>query len=151
MIKLTLNDLLAYLNAKKLDPTFQPQYGQIFINLTIDEHEIPVFFGIRSEMLLQTIAYLPYEIQPKTLGEIARLLHVLNKELDLPGFGMDEKERLMFFRTVIPTIDAQVEEKMIDMCIGITRLACETFMKAIALVLSGAMTVDSINEKQPES
>ena len=94
--------------------------------------------------LLQTIAYLPYELNEKAASDVARLLHLLNREVDIPGFGMDELQKLMFFRCVIITTDGKLDPKLLDIYLATTRIACETFMEAIATMAGGKTSVDAV-------
>lgn len=147
-IKLNQDDLLKLLNSWKLEPTFQPVTAQVYIVMKIRELEVPVFFGIRSEnTLLQTIAYLPYRLQKNTLNEVARVLHLLNKELDVPGFGLDEKENLMFYRTVILCPDQELNEKVLELHLATGRVAVESFMGAIEMIATGKKSVEDLYKK----
>lgn len=146
--KLTQKNLLDFLTRKQLSPSVEKESDQIYLTFDISGHSVPVFFGIRSEgHLLQTIAYLPFEVTKATAADLGRLLHLLNRELDMPGFGMDENQALMFYRSVIPFMDQQIDEKAIEMYLRITRIACETFIGAIATITSGTMTIDEVLKK----
>lgn len=146
------HELLQHLNAQGLKPTFDPASGQISVAFNVGGAEVPIFFVIRSESaLLQTVAYLPYELSEKTLGNVARLLHLLNKELDMPGFGLDEKIHVIFYRAVIPCLNNQVNEQLLNLYLGTTKVACETFMQVIGKVLSGKMSVDEMLRQKPEN
>lgn len=108
MVQLAQNALLQVLKEMKLDPIWQKETDQIYVLLTIAKREVPIFFGLRGgNTLLQTIAYLPYDLPQKSIGQVARLLHLLNRDIDVPGFGIDEEQRLMFFRCVIPCIEGE--------------------------------------------
>jgi hypothetical protein len=141
----TINALLAYLRENNLQPELQKETGQVFITYKIQQYEVCVFFLMRPESaLLQMVAYLPYQLPEKTLGEVARMLHILNRELDLPGFGMDESEKLMFYRSVVPCVEGKVDKYLFNMYLGTARIACESFMNAIGIIVSGTMSVDEI-------
>lgn len=137
------NALIVHLKENKLQPEFHKETGQVFVTYPIEGHEVPIFFLLQNESgLLQMVAYLPYKIPDKSLAESARMLHILNKELDMPGFGLDEKERLIFYRAVLPCFDQKVNERLFTMHLGTTRMACETFMHLIGVVVSGAVPLD---------
>ena len=148
-LDLNLNSLLSYLKSHQLNPELQKETGQIYIIYKIQNFEVPVFFVLQLESkLMQLVAYLPYQLPQKTLGESARLLHILNKELDMPGFGMDEKEGLMFYRSVIPFLEGKIDAKLFNMYLGTLRIACDTFMHAIGVVVSGTTTVDTLMKEK---
>lgn len=147
MVKLSQDALLKLLNERKLNPVFQQENDQIYVLMIINKHEVPIFFGIRSEKtLLQTIAYIPFELTSKSKGEVARLLHLLNYQMDMPGFGMDEEQRLMFYRLVIPCPESELDERFLNLFLATTRVAVETFMGAIAMVAAGSVDLDTMKK-----
>lgn len=144
-IALTQNHLIQLLNSWNFNPVYEKESDQIYIFLKIAHYEVPVFFGIRSgDQLLQTIAYLPFQLLDLHLGQVARLLHLLNRELDMPGFGMDEVQKLLFYRIVIPCINKELNEKVLELQLATTKVAIETFMDAIAMVLTGKGKVEDL-------
>jgi len=148
-IDFNLNALLSYLKENQLQPELQKETNQIFILYHIQNFEVPVFFLLNKESkLLQIVAYLPYQLPDKTLDNTARLLHLLNKELDMPGFGIDEQNKFMFYRAVVPCLDGNIEKRLFNMYLGTTRIACDTFMHAIGIVVSGTSTVDALMKEQ---
>ena|ERR1700722_9562524 len=149
MIKLDIDTLLQLFHEKKLEPHFDPATSQVQIVLTVSKREIPVFFNIISGgLVLQSIAYLPIEIGEKHIPDISRLLHILNKQLDLPGFGMDEKARLLFFRVNYPCIGKTFHPNIIDVMLGASELACDSFLSGIELIANGSVSLDkTLKEK----
>jgi hypothetical protein len=138
-----INALLAYLREKNQKPELQKETNQVYLVYTLKGFEVPVFFLIRKESeLLQMVAYLPYQVPKANFGEMARMLHLLNRDLDMPGFGMDESQNLIFYRSVIPCFDGKINKKLFNMYLGTTRLVCETFLNAIGMIAAGATTVD---------
>lgn len=148
-LDLNVNNLLKALKQLHFEPMFQKETDQTYILFKIKEVEVPVFFGVNQESaLLQIIAYLPYQLHEERLGEVARMLHLVNKQLDLPGFGMDEKEKLMFYRCVVPCLHGKLEEKLLGMYLAAIRLVCETFMFAIGSVAAGMGKLDDIMKNE---
>ncbi|HEY4832444.1 MAG TPA: YbjN domain-containing protein [Waddliaceae bacterium] len=144
-----VNALISYLRENQLKPELQKETGQVFIVYQIKEFEVPVFFLMRPEnSLMQMIAYLPYQLPEKTFGEVARMLHLFNRELDMPGFGMDESAKLMFYRCVLPCWENKIEKRLFNMCLGTTRVVCDTFMHAIGIIATGMMRVDEVVKDQ---
>ncbi len=139
------NSLISWLKENAFSPEFQKETGQVFVILNIQSYEVPVFFLLRPESeLLQMVAYLPYTLPKDKVGETARLLHILNKEIDMPGFGMDEKAELIFYRAVLPCPSGKVDKNLFNMHFGSTRVVCDTFMHAVAMIVSGTMSVDEV-------
>lgn len=139
------HSLITYLRENHIDPQFQRETGQVYVIYKIKESEVPFFFSIRPESsLLQIVAYLPYTLSSKTAGETSRLLHIINRELDIPGFGMDEIENLIFYRSVIPCFEGKIEKRLLNMYLGIANIACSAFMHAIGMIASGNTTLDAV-------
>lgn len=147
-----INAIVSYLKANQLPAELQKETGQFYIRYKIQNFDVPVFFVLHAESkLLQIVAYLPYQLPEKTLGETARMLHILNKEMDMPGFGMDEKESYIFYRAIVPCLDGKLDARLFNMYLGTTRIACDTFMHAIGLIVSGTVGVNQLMKERKES
>lgn len=139
-IPLNVQSIIQLFNKKKLDYQLDAPTQQVQVTLKIDDKEIPIFFNIISEgHVFQSIAYIPVEIPSQQISEVARLLHMLNSQLDIPGFGMDEKHGLIFFRVAIPCLDKTFREEFIDVMIGTTRLASDSFLTGIEKIANGSI------------
>jgi hypothetical protein len=137
------NALIHHLRENNLQPELHKETGQVYVLFHMNQYEVPIFFLLRQrEQLLQIVAYLPYLLPEKSLGETARLLHILNREIDMPGFGLDESEKLLFYRCVLPGIEGRMDKKLFDLYFGTARVACETFMQVIGMIVAGTMTLD---------
>jgi hypothetical protein len=130
MIHLKLEDLLRHLK-KTHEAELQKENKQIAIMLKIDQQEVPLFVGVLHDTLVQMIAYLPFEIKADSIAEVARFLHLLNKQLDLPGFGMDEQASLLFYRAVIPCLKPEVDAELFDAYLRTLQNAVHTVLEGI--------------------
>lgn len=148
MLNLELNALLSHMQSTGLKAEIQKETNQIVIVFKIDEREFPLFIRIfEGEELLQLLAFIPCNIKSKAMGDTARLLHLLNKELDIPGFGMDESSSVIFYRCMIPVLNKQVEESILNAFINSIQLVCKSFAPIIATVAYGATTFDEVIKK----
>lgn len=145
MFDFNVNALIAYLRENNAQPELQKETGQVFLLHQLQGYEVPIFFLLRPEStLLQIIAYLPFRIPDKTLGDTARLLHILNRDLDMPGFGIDESEKMSFFRCVVPALDGKIEKRFFNMYLATSKIACDTFMRAIGMIVSGSAPLEDV-------
>ncbi|WP_213357826.1 YbjN domain-containing protein [Chlamydiifrater phoenicopteri] len=145
---LNQNNLLNFLRENNFTPFEETTSRLSYINLNADDHEIPLFFVIRNEgEILQLIAYLPFQLKDPETQATARLLHLLNRDLDIPGFGMDEEQGLMFYRLVIPCLNKQIDGKLLLVYINTVQLACDSFSHAIGLISSGSMNLDELQRE----
>ncbi len=145
MTDMNLNNLVTLFNQKGYEAKIQEETGQVYAIFKENDQEYPIFARIyEGGELLQLIAFFPYQLEKDVLPDIARLLHLLNKELDIPGFGMDEFGGVSFFRCMLNTPGKKLNEDLLDLYLNTIRLACKSFGPTIAAVTSGAMSVDDI-------
>ncbi len=128
MIPLNLDQILEHLRRKNYDAKLQSETNQIYFIHKAGQLEFPIFFRIFEKGdLLQLLAFIPSNFKEGTQTEVARLLHLINKELDIPGFGMDEKEGVIFYRSMLPAFDKKIDPNLL-----------ESFLKAIPLIMRHA-------------
>ena len=143
MIKLSLKSVLAHLHDKKFNAHLQNETQQIYILFNLDGVEFPLFIRVDEEpKIMQLFMFLPCTVNPNTYGEVARLLHLLNKEIDMPGFGLEEKASVIFFRWVIPTPSGEVQEQLFDRFLVAIPQICKACFPVIASVASEQVTFD---------
>lgn len=142
---LTEKNLIQFLSKHSLNPLFEKESNLPYILIKIYQNELPLFFSIRNNgEVLQLIIYLPYKIISAHLNDTSRLLHILNKDLDLPGFNLDEDEGLIFYRLVMPCIDKKLNTKILLAYINSIQLVCDSFSQAIGLVASGQLDIETL-------
>jgi hypothetical protein len=145
MIPLSLKDIQKYLETKDLTVEEQKETNQLYIVLKISDFEFPLFIRIfEGGELLQLLAFFPCNTKSSTLGETARLLHLLNKELDVPGFGMDEDSFVVYYRCMIPVKDNQVDEALLNAYMNSIELVCRSFAPVVLTVACGGLTFEGI-------
>lgn len=145
MISINQNQIFDYLEKKGLKPVLQKESGQVYITTEVNKAELHTFFVILAEgSILQLISYIPLNFLDSAKNDVARLLHILNKDVDMPGFGMDEKEKLIFYRAVIPCLNKEVSGEYLDLIISASKAACEAFMGIIGVVATGTSKLDQL-------
>jgi len=151
MTKANIQDLQEYLSGKGHEAQLQKETDQIYVVLKLLEREFPLFLRIMGEGdLLQMMVFFPCNIKDESVNDLARLLHLLNKELDIPGFGMDEKAKVAFYRCMIPAIDGEIHNGILDGFMNSIQLVCETFTPAVEAVAYAATSFDELLEKAAE-
>lgn len=134
-MKLELAEIHKHLQKRHPKAQLQTENKQISTMLDVTGKEVPLFVGVLHDALVQMIAYLPYEMKEEAFGDIARFLHHLNKELDMPGFGMDESSGgLLFYRVVIPCLKPEVDEELFDAYLDTLQRACQSVLEGIDAV-----------------
>jgi hypothetical protein len=151
MIPLDLKKISEYLDTKGIKAELQKETNQLCILFKIAEREYPLFIRIyEGGELLQLLAFLPCNTKPATHGDTARLLHLLNKEIDTPGFGMDENSEVVFYRCMIPVKDKKLDQNQLNAYVNATQIVCQSFAAVIAGVAFGAVTFDEVLKKSKE-
>lgn len=151
MIRLEIEKIQEHLRRKGLEAQLQKETQQLYLIFKIAEREFPLFIRVfEGGELLQLLAFLPCNTKANTLGDTARLLHLLNKELDIPGFGMDESSSVVFYRCMLPAPKKQLEETLFDAFLNSIQLVCKSFAPVIATVAYGGATFDEIIKKTQE-
>ena len=151
MSKVSLQEVQKLLKGKDYDVQLQKETDQLYIILKHEGIEFPLFIRIFDESeLLQLLVFMPCNIKDEARGDLARLLHLLNKELDIPGFGMDETANVCFFRCMIPTPGADLNETVLDAFLRAIDVVCKTFAPAVVTVASGNATFEEVLKKAQE-
>lgn len=152
MIEMNLKSIQSFLESLKLAPQLQQETNQLYVVFKHENFEFPLFLRIFEEsQLLQLILFIPFATQENTNSDVARLLHLLNKELDIPGFGMDEAAKLIFYRLMLPCNDKKISKEVLTAYIGTVQNVLQTFTPVIANVASGQSSFDEVLKKVKES
>lgn len=149
MLKLEIKDLQQSLKNLGYDAQIQEHTGQLYVILNVDRREFPLFFKTEGQVL-QLLIFMPCSVDPSTFSDLGRLLHMLNKEIDIPGFGMDEKGSVAFYRCVLPTLTGELEEDLLKTIIKAMERVASLFFPIIANVSSGTK-FDSISDRIRDS
>jgi hypothetical protein len=121
MIEMNNDAIMAFLKDEGFSPQIQKETNQVYLIYERDQKQFPTFFRIYDgQDRLQIILFFPNPLPKSKLdsGDVARLLHALNKEIDYPGLGLDEDVRLVFHRFILPTQTRSVEPSQLQMIIN---------------------------------
>ncbi|MEG0036693.1 MAG: YbjN domain-containing protein [Victivallaceae bacterium] len=148
-MKLVQNEIIHFLKENDFKPQLETQSNLVYILIKVNQTEVPLFFCIRNDGdLLQMIAYIPYQLKATSNGETARLLHLLNKDLDMPGFGMDEDQNLIFYRVVLPCLEQEIDPKLILIYIRTFEFVCDSFSNAIGMIAAGQIDINRLKTSE---
>ena len=151
MIPLNFTAIQEFLVEKDVPSELQKETNQLVLNLLIAQKECPLFIRIyEGNEMVQLLAFLPLQFKPNTVNDMARLLGFLNKELDVPGFGLDEDVGVVFFRAMIPVKEKLLEPTFLLGFLNAVQMACETFTPVIAAVAEGNRSFADIVKKAKE-
>jgi hypothetical protein len=145
MVQLKTEALFDLIKKKGIQAEMQKETGQIFFGFKALDQNFAIFMRVYEQsQLLQMIVFLPIQYDDKNIGEVARLLHWINQAIDLPGFGMEEGGKTIFYRLMLPAIGMQFDEKLLEPFLGAMRNVCETFYPSIVKVATEGVTFDEM-------
>lgn len=148
MLSLNTDDVHQYLIKEQFPVQIQKETEQLVMVYKIENRDFPLFIRIfPGGDLLQLIAFIPCNLKPTAAGDVARLLHLLNKELDIPGFGMDEGANLIFYRAMIPGHEKQIHEQTLTRYVHSIEQILKNFASLIAMIAFGASTFEEVRKK----
>jgi hypothetical protein len=151
MISMDLTQIKEHLKSQNIEAEHQAETDQLVVIFKIAEREFPLFVRIyQGGELLQLLSFIPCNTKPETLNDTARLLHLLNKEIDIPGFGMDENSFVVFYRCMVPAQDQQIPTAVFDAYFNAIQVVCKTFAAVIAAVSLGGVTFEEVLQKTKE-
>lgn len=152
MINLTLESLQEYLKKGNINAEIQTETNQLFTIFKIDKGEYPLFFRIyEGGDLLQMVCFFPYTLKKEAIPDTARLLHLLNKEIDIPGFCLDEAGSVIFYRVVVPCFEKTLDETLLNAYMNAIQMMCQTFSQVVGSVAGGNVSFDQVMKKIKES
>jgi len=145
MIPLSLENVEKYLAAENIQTSLQNDSQQLYCIRKYGGLEYPLFLRVYDrETLLQLLLFFPLSIKSGTESDLARLLILINKEVDLPGFGMDETAGVVYYRLMLPSFEKKVQSELITTFLEAQERICRTFIGPIMMVSQGKATYQSI-------
>jgi hypothetical protein len=148
MVKLDKDSLLKHLDEKQLKPQWQEESNQIIMAFRLGKIDFPIFLRIaEDEDFLQILSFMPCSIKHGTHAALARFLHVINNQVNLPGFSMDDEQNLLFYRVILPCVNREVDEKMLEKYLGAVFNVSNSFYPLIVKLADGSLTYkDALTE-----
>lgn len=161
---MTIETLQQMLNEAKFECTLEPSKrypeGRLLVFLAGDhkqrERSLEVttqkqVLGSRKEDIpfrrVQFETALPFNFSVSASQDVAAFLHFLNRQLELPGFEMDEGNRLILYRYVLLSSEDQLHTDLLKGIIGSITLLLDLFGEAIEKTAVGETTFNEILEK----
>jgi hypothetical protein len=151
-MKITEYSLLQELKRLKFEPQVQKETNQIYLIFKHEKREFPLFIRVLHDgELLQILSFIPTNVSEATVSDTARFLHMVNKELDVPGFCLDEASSTIFYRLIIPTFKKELAEDTFEAFLNTSQVVCKTFSPAIEAIARGLMPLDEVLKKANEA
>ena len=129
----------------------QEKSNQIVSAFSHNGFEYPMFIReLDGGNLLQVLTFVPCTLQKEAVQDTSRLLHMVNKELDMPGFCCDEESKTVFYRVVIPFTNKNFDELLFCAYVNTTQQICGMFGTVIRAIAVNAMTLEEMLKEAHE-
>lgn len=147
-MKLSPQSLIETLTSFNFDAKLQDETNQVYFVFEHEKKEFPIFFRTLHEAeLLQILTFVPCQIKAHKISDVARFLHMLNKELDVPGFCLDEQSSTIFYRLLLPTLKQEFEPEALEAFVNTSQVVCKSFATVIDALANGTITLEEILKK----
>ena len=144
-MKVSLDTLRAALKSKGVEAKVQTETNQLYFSFEKDGQQFGTFIRLLDgDHILQFMTFIPIQVQGKAIANTARFLHLANKELDLPGFCLDEASNTVFYRVVIPILNSEIDDTLLYAYLQTSQDVCITFCSLIQALGIGVMTMDEV-------
>ncbi len=145
---LTIENVLNTLVQNGREAKLEKETNQVYLVLTAHKLDFPLFIKVYEEQdLLQLLVFMPCGFKKESISDTARLLHLLNKELDIPGFGIDEEAQVLFYRLSIPVFNKEIDEKLLGGFILSIQGICDTLYPTVQAVAEGTISFNDVFKK----
>jgi hypothetical protein len=143
MIHLTVHHIKKHLESLGYKPESHEESHQLSFIRPVAKLQVPVFVRVLGEgQLLQLIAFVPMQVKDESLNGLARLLHLVNKEIDFPGFCLDEMSKTVFYRVIATCPDKKCDPTLFNSLLHAIDNSMEGFASPILAIGSGAAKFD---------
>jgi hypothetical protein len=145
---LTIENLLNHLLKTHPEAKIEKETNQIYFMLSAHNLDFPLFIRVYEEQdVLQLLVFMPCGFKKEAINDTARFLHLLNKELDLPGFGIDEEALALFYRLSIPVFNKEINENLIEGFVQSMQGICDSLYKDLDAVATGTISFEDALKK----
>jgi len=152
MMKVNEESFLELLKEMGYEPELQKETNQIYCLVKHDKREYPLFIRFVHEGdLIQLLTFIPCSVKAEHNGDVSRFLHIVNKELDVPGFCLDEISTTVFYRLMVPTSKKEIQKDILEALLNTSKTVCTTFSPAIEAMAMGMMSLEDVLKKAKEA
>lgn len=89
----------------------------------------------------------PFNIQSEATAQIASLICYLNRQIELPGFEMNEIDLQLFYRYILLYGEKKFNKQLCISIVGLIMLLLELFTSTLERVSSGEATFNDLLEE----
>jgi hypothetical protein len=87
---------------------------------------------------------LPFELHQKGVIDVARYVLLINKGLELPGFGMSEPDEVCYYRHVLKSNSSRLDEKELLSMVSYIEMTLMIFMPPLKELVEGKKSLEDL-------
>ena len=156
--KMRLKSVVEHLNgagycASLLSPSDVTPFEQLYITLDPDVkgrprgvqlQYIPVRASNDGDHLLQFVSSLPFELNASVAGDTARMVLLVNKVIELPGFGMSEIDTSIYYQHVHVCRKGHFEDETVGQLLSSILHYVDEFAPVVEEIAVGAKSFGAV-------
>ena len=176
MIKAKLLSIKKFLTSRSIESEIlqksdEVPFNQLLAVVGVDERERPFILSLRVEEsdlssmdklfkeplkphrydFLQFFITLPFFFEESAFAETSRAVLLVNQSIEIPGFGIKEADKIIFYQYIMPIIDKKLDERLFLSIINFIMATIEAHLDFLEDVGSGEISVvDKIREALEE-
>lgn len=100
--------------------------------------------GSKPIIHLDFVLEYPFKFKPETTKDLASLLHFINHESAVTGYGMDEVELRIYYRYHMFSLEEGVDRKALVSIVGLILFFYDLYGKTIEQVATGSITFNDL-------
>ncbi|MBA3604139.1 MAG: hypothetical protein H0W50_11000 [Parachlamydiaceae bacterium] len=136
----------------KLDPDFKSRERFLLIrtasqDLCANDALLGIQSPVQKYQELQFIVTLPFYILDGQIPDLARLILLINKGMEIPGFELSEVDKMIFYRHAFVVSEDHLDERILLSLVGMIEVLLETFSEMLESVAIGTKSLQQIVEE----
>lgn len=101
---------------------------------------------IRRYQEIQLLSVLPFQVNAENIPDTARLILLLNKGMELPGFELSEVDGIVLFRHAFVVPEDALDERILLSLVGMIQMLLDAFTELLEDVATGAQSLQEALE-----
>lgn len=172
MLKINLNSLENFFSSQEFVCTVLPASSEVpmdylFVHIGDDlkDRDLIVQINITEQLVdkedrvtsieeepedlyhLQLLLQFPFDVSLDQLGDLARLLLLINKSSGIPGLELSEPDRKVFWRHVMLVKDEEIDPYILISLVGSLLMTVNVFGDFIESIANGEKTFQEVVEE----
>lgn len=95
---------------------------------------------------IQFHVVLPFRVNIENIPDTARLILLLNKGMELPGFELSEVDQIVLYRHAFVVPEDDLDERIVLSLVGMVQVLLQAFTQPLEIVATGQQSLQAVLE-----